>query len=538
MRVGGRIRQTQRSNEPSGRSIDLRVPRRLALVVVATALTSLSFWSSGAALGAKAKAATRAITPYTTIGPWDWRTYGRGPEHAFSAPTTLTKESVRALKVAWTFPTGDSVTATPTVVGDTVYVGSWDTYFYAINLHSGALRWKTKLLQQNAVTPYPGQHPRDSTSDGGLVTSSAWFQPGSRSRPDLVIFGGGYTLYALNAHTGQVYWRHDYTGRPERPAKPDADSTRIFSSPVVVQGKVLFGVSADGLDRHRGYAVAADLETGRPVWKFETDVDAQGHILNDGCGGVWSSGTVLRQLSLVVFDVADCKATNPTPYAETVIALRIANGKVAWTFRPPRRDPGCDKDFGATVNSGLDATGATSFLGVGSKDGTYYSLDPLNGRIRWTTNVVFGGPAGGFIGTSAYDGKHVVGSTALGDTGNGAVCQPGNPRDTAFQEPSVHALDAAGGGVLWERSGGASFASTTIAGGMSFNGPALKREVQIHDVQTGTRLATIPLANANWGGIAVVRNALVLGLGSTYSGTPAGVAVLTPNGAAPLASTP
>ena len=166
------------------------------------------------------------------------------------------------------------------------------------------------------------------------MTSSAWFAPGSGSRPDLVVFGGGYTLYALNAHTGQVYWRHNYTGRPELPADPSHDSTRTpLSSPVVVQGKVLFGVSADGLNNHRGYAVAADLATGKPLWRFETDVDSVGHILNDGCGGVWSSGTVLHQLGFVVFDVADCKATNGIRFAQSAIALRIADGRLGWRFR-------------------------------------------------------------------------------------------------------------------------------------------------------------------------------------------------------------
>ncbi len=41
--------------------------------------------------------------------------------------------------------------------------------------------------------------------------------------------------------------------------------------------------------------------------------------------------------------------------------------------------------------------GHATFLGVGAKDGTYYSLDPATGRLRWKTNVVFGGFTGGFI---------------------------------------------------------------------------------------------------------------------------------------------
>ncbi len=85
--------------------------------------------------------------------------------------------------MAWTFPTGDAVTATPTVVNGTVYVGSWDGWFYALDLETGALRWKYQLQAQHGVTPYPGQQPRDSTSDGGLVTSSAWFEPGAPTSP-------------------------------------------------------------------------------------------------------------------------------------------------------------------------------------------------------------------------------------------------------------------------------------------------------------------------------------------------------------------
>ena len=65
-------------------------------------------------------------------------------------------------------------------------------------------------------------------------------------RPSLVIFAGGYTLYALNARTGTVFWKHDYTGRPQLPPDPNQDGTRIFSSPVVVGHTVMFGVDTDG----------------------------------------------------------------------------------------------------------------------------------------------------------------------------------------------------------------------------------------------------------------------------------------------------
>ncbi len=467
----------------------------------------------------------------------DWPTYGHDAQHTFHGHTTLTPRQVPALARAWFFPTGKAVTVTPTVVAGTVYAGSWDGFFYAIDLATGRLRWKFQLASQPAVSPLP-DGPNDPGSDGGMVTSSAWFEPGHGHRPDLVLFGGGYTLYALEAHTGALFWQHDYTGRPDLPPDPVHDGARIFSSPVVARGKVLVGLSVDGDRGRRGYIIAADLRTGRPVWTFETDVDAAGHVLNDGCGSVWSSGTLLPNLGLVVFDVADCHFSDPAPFNESVLALRIHDGKPAWVFRRARRDDGCDFDFGATANAGLTRGHRAMFLGVGGKDGTYYSLDPASGRPRWNTNVVFGGLAGGFIATTAYDGRRVYGSTALGDFGRfegqgSPVCDPSDPRDTQFQEPTVHTFDARSGAVRWQAEGGASFAPTTVAGGMTFNCLALKAMLNIRDARTGTLMRQVPLPTFCWSGAATVGNALVLGMGASFTGSDSGVIAFTPGGVPP-----
>ncbi len=511
-----------------------------ALGVVALGAVALAGWSGPPppAAGASPSATAPAAA---SVSPWDWPEYGHDAQHTFHGRTTLTETSVRTLRPAWFFPTGDAVTATPTVVGDTVYAGSWDDFFYALDLETGKLRWKVRLASQDGITPYPGQQPRDATSDGGLVTSSAWFEPASGTRPALVIFAGGYTLYALNAANGAVYWEHDYPGVPG-PPQPDTDSTRIFSSPVVVDGRVIVGVDEDGQPASAGYVVAASLDTGDPLWEFQTDVSAPGstRVLDDSCGSVWSSGTVLPDLGLVVFGTADCNFGGAAPYADSVIALRIADGRLAWKFHPLARAPACDDDFGASANAGLSAGGTTTFLGEGSKNGTYYSLNPRTGQLRWSTNVVFGGSSGGFIGTTAYDGRRVVGATALGDflpTSRGTlpVCDPSDPRDVAQQNPTDHAFDAATGAVLWRADDTASFSATTVAGGMMFNGLALAAKViQVRDVSSGRLLTQVALPQFNWSGIATVGDALVFGVGTTASASSSGIEVLTPGGTPPL----
>ena len=66
-----------------------------------------------------------AVVPSHVPGAWDWPTYGHDAQHTFAGRTTLTKATAPTLKVAWFFRTSDAVTATPTVVNGTVYVGSW-----------------------------------------------------------------------------------------------------------------------------------------------------------------------------------------------------------------------------------------------------------------------------------------------------------------------------------------------------------------------------------------------------------------------------
>jgi len=492
-----------------------------------------------AALLAGVVPAVSATTPAPPIGAGDWPTYGGSAQHTFHNTTGLNTTNVHTLVPKWFFKTGDAVTANPVVVRNRVYVGSWDGNFYAIDKGTGKQVWKFHIKPQPAVTPQEDANgrvidPTDPesflTSDGGLITSSAWYQPANAQTHgrNLVIFGGGYTLYALDADTGQQVWNHDYTSLPEKPADPVHDEGRIFSSPVVVGNKVIFGVTSDGQNGHRGYVAAANLENGNQVWRFETDVDPHdGHVLNDGCGGIWSSGTVVESHNIVVFDVADCDFDNPPPFNESVFALHPGDGSLAWNFRPARADKGCDWDFGATANYGQLPDGQ-EFLGVGGKDGTYYRLDPVTGHLIWRTNVVFGGLAGGFLGSTAFAGNRVFGATALGDVGRfegfGTFgCQLGNPRDQLVQEPSIHALGATGGEVKWQGVLSQSFGPTVEAGGMTFVGTGYSHTIQIRDVRNGLLIHTIPLVNSTDSGIIPVGKSIFFGTGDSEQFAPAGV---------------
>ena len=289
-------------------------------------------------------------------GTWDWRGYGYDAQHTFHGRTTLKKTDIPRLAPAWSFRTGDAVTATPTVVRGTVFAGSWDGWFYAVDLRTGHLRWKFHLRPQPAVKPVPGVKPRAYDSDGGLVTSSAWFEPGSGDRPDLVLFGGGYTLYALDARTGREVWAHDYTGRPERPPEPAKDQHPhlLFAGrgrregdrrAVQRRGGRTAGIRRGGVARHRPAAV--DPRDGPRRSRAGPSTTAAATSGRRPPSPPTSG--------LIYLDSSDCHFGNTVGDSEAIFALRIADGDASLDL-PSAVESMSD----ATTTSGPASTSAST----------------------------------------------------------------------------------------------------------------------------------------------------------------------------------
>ena len=481
-----------------------------------------------------------------------WPMYGGNLRHTFSNPKSrINPKNASSLKLAWSFKTGDAVSASPTVVNGVVYVGSWDGYFYALEADTGSLIWKFQVDCQNSVVPVPPQclapgetPPARFFTDGGLITSSAAVVDGK------VYFGGGKTLYSLNARDGSLRWRRVICGNPDDPncASDSNDPTRIFSSPAIFDGLVFVGVDVDGIDGYRGGFLGLDAENGETRWRFEVDpkLDASGHVvggINRGCGNVWSSAAIDTKHRLVFFGTSDCKSDATPPYHGAVIALETKRGELRWAFRPRERDVHlCDFDFGASPN--IIDIGEERYVGIGGKDGTYYLLQRLTesptGQLAWATNVVFGGLVGGFFGAAAFDGEHIFSATGIGD-GNvftqdmGTLCDPSNPRDIFVQEPSMHALDAAGGRTLWEKPFNQSFAPTSLADGVVFSGllglqgPALNA----YDSLTGELLTSFPLPGSVNSGATPVGKMVFVGSGNSSTGAGSAVHAFTLPGERP-----
>jgi polyvinyl alcohol dehydrogenase (cytochrome) len=462
----------------------------------------------------------------------NWPMYGRDLHHSFArVDSVINARNAGSMVQAWAFTPGDAVSASPTVVDGVVYVGSWDGFFYALEASSGSVRWKFQVDCDNAVLPVPpqclgpGQLPPDrTTTDGGLITSTASVFNGA------VYFAGGKALYALRSRDGRLLWKRVLCGNPDEPncESDSKDPTRIFSSPMIFDGKILLGQTVDGVPGYRGAITALHLGDGSAAWRFEVDpiFGAHGEVIggyNRGCGSVWSTGAVDEIHRLVAFGTGDCQTNDTPPYHETVLALDTESGTLRWVFRPHMIN-GCDFDFGASANV-LDINDQR-YIGIGNKNGTYYVLrsDSGNraGQLRWSTNVVFGGTSGGFIGSTAFDGHRIYGGTGYGDFG-AALCDPSNPVDLPLQDPSFHSFNLDNGAIEWQANFSYTFGASTVGNGVVFNGTAglgtlLPPALQAFDSATGQIVGEFAMPGSLNSSATIVGNMIFVGTGNSFDG--------------------
>jgi outer membrane protein assembly factor BamB len=131
-----------------------------------------------------------------------------GPFMAETCPIPkINPRNVSSLVPAWTFPTGDAVTASPAVVDGVVYGGSWDGYLYAIDATTGNQKWKVQPDCQASVVPLPQvcSGPGPGTADPGRFRTPRGIATSSAAVVgDRILFGGGRTLYRVAADDGRI----------------------------------------------------------------------------------------------------------------------------------------------------------------------------------------------------------------------------------------------------------------------------------------------------------------------------------------------
>ena len=173
---------------------------------------------------------------------------------------------------------------------------------------------------------------------------------------------------------------------------------KFFTAPITAEGKMIV-VNGAGDGETRGWIAALDARTGNELWRWyvvpkpgdpgsETWKD-KNNAWKTGGGGIWQTGSYDPATRLTIWGTG-----NPVPtydpqarpgdnlYTNSVVALNIDTGKLAWYFQYTPNDSWDYDEVGMHMlyDATIDKVNR-KVVGHFGRNGFYYSLDRTNGRF-------------------------------------------------------------------------------------------------------------------------------------------------------------
>jgi glucose dehydrogenase len=419
-----------------------------------------------------------ALPPELTGFVADWPTaQGNLAAHRAAADSPITAATVDRLRVAWRFPIAavggyGAVTATPLVLGETIYLQDMESNVFALDRASGEIRW-----QRDYGMPTAGAN---GVAVGyGLVFGA---------------IGIGAETFALDAASGTEAWRVTLSANP---------AEFIFMQPLVYDNAVYVATSpAAYVGGTRGILFALDARTGAVLWQWDTtDDNLWGNARLNAGGGVWYPPSVDEAGNIYFgvgnpapwpeFDVPPNESTRPGSnlYTSSMVSLNTESGSLRWYVQAKPHDQ-FDHDFQHTpmlVTVNVDGRPAPLAIGAG-KTGTVIAAHANTGEVIWRARV---GAHNAYGDGAPLPGPSATPVTILPGPFGGVLTPPAFAQDTIYapvinlpftytdtsQETDLTtatgemvALNAADGSPRWRTevptffSGGATVANDVVFG--------------------------------------------------------------------------
>jgi quinoprotein glucose dehydrogenase len=314
----------------------------ILLVLVAAGLT---IYARHRARRVTATMPPSMVVPAAEIAGGQW-----SPGH-YSRLDQINRKNVATLKVAWTYDTGEpgaGIETSPLVVGRVVYTYTSLQRIVALDAVRGKLLWK---FNAGIVGTQP-------------VRGLSYWTDGKRG---YVLAGVMYFLYELDASTGKPVATFGENGRVDLRKGLRGDyrwqGTALTSPGVIYRDLILIG----GLDPEAppappGDIRAFDLHTGKLAWEFHT-IPRPGEAgyktwpknawKTAGAANDWAGMTLDAKRGIVyvptgsaVPDFYGGARIGDDLYADCLLALNAATGKLVWYFQGVHHDL-WDRDFPA-----------------------------------------------------------------------------------------------------------------------------------------------------------------------------------------------
>lgn len=473
--------------------------------------------------------------------PPSWNSSGQGLGDNRNQPneTAINSANVGSLTVKWSFTTGASVSATPTVAGGDVYFPDWAGNLYALDANTGKLIWQTQISSYTGI-------PNDVSR-----TSPAVFNNELIFGDDLSESGphNGARLLAVDRTSGNLIWMTQIDTHP---------AAIITGAAAVYNGIVYQGVSSAEEQyatdtkypccSFRGSMVAVNATTGQILWKTYTVPDNGGATNRYSGNAIWQPPAIdpargalyvgtgnnytvpasVEQCQEETPQATDC--TEADDHFDTTLAINLQTGAILWSQRLLGWDdwtvacaqpgnpgacptpPGPDFDLGG---SGANLMG--SVVGIGQKSGMYWLLNANDGTVLWGTQVGPGGDLGGIEWGTATDGTRIYVALTNNEHFDYKLANGQTITGSAWC-----ALDPNNGKILWQtpdptRGTNFNFGSVSVANGVMYAG-SLDGHMYAFDATTGKILWNYQTGGSILGGPAIVNGVVYWGSGYARSG--------------------
>ncbi|WP_443751287.1 membrane-bound PQQ-dependent dehydrogenase, glucose/quinate/shikimate family [Asticcacaulis solisilvae] len=334
-------------------------------------------------------------------GRGDWSAYGSGTGgQRYADLNQITPDTVKNLKVAWTFHTGDlpkkfGVEMTPLKVGDSLYGCTAMNTLFALDPATGKARWRYDPKVGQKYIPYTTAcrsvvYYRVPTAAAGTPCAERIYEGTLDAR-----------IIAVDARTGTPcpgFGRNGQVSITEGMGNVIPSMVAITSPPVIVQGVIVTGHEVlDGQYRWApsGVILGYDAVTGakRFAWDvMRPDISVEppaGQTYTPGTPNMWTSPTGDEQLGLVYLPMGnsggDYMSSLRRPLEKTVssslVALDVHTGKPRWVFQTVKNDV-WDYDLGSQASLVEFPSGGAMVPAIilPSKTGDIYVLDRRTGQ--------------------------------------------------------------------------------------------------------------------------------------------------------------
>lgn len=283
------------------------------------------------------------------VGGQDWPVYGGSSAgQRFSTLTQITPANVGRLKEAWRVETGQGgLQTSPIMIGGALYVCAPDQSVLALDAATGRQLW------------------RFSSGTAGFqpVRGVTYWQEGNERR----LFASSSTfLYAIDPATGQAIKSFGVDGRIDLRdglgRDPQTLAVFLTSPGIVYRDVIITGFrTGEGAPSAPGDIRAFDVRTGKLRWSFKTipsdgepGSEQWGKNARNVTGGAnnWAGmaldekrGIVFVPTGSAVSDFYGANRPGDNRYANSLLALDAATGKLRWQFQAVHHDL-WDRDFG------------------------------------------------------------------------------------------------------------------------------------------------------------------------------------------------